>query len=416
MSLRNSNSGEGDGFEMEQAAFIEKKTEPKQKWKRTVVGFIDRMEIFVQNLPKKMRLFLYHFKHAPHLLYGVLCLFILVSYLQSEPAKDMTSSYESYGLINVPDQEWYRLKTAYADTIQHVYDKYMFIDDPNVWYQYNFPVEFTCPNPQRIGKSQDKFSDYDGYLGDGKWICNPKSIVDVVHKRVRRTMWQRTRELLGHHYREKNSCLIYSIGVNAKHIGFETGIQTVLTREANKVRPHRKKDKPFCEIHVFDPAGYNEQLVLGDGIAYHNWGIISSSRTSIADVLRGDNSDGGFKSFQQTIRELGHEGHVIDIMKVDCKMCEWGIYDDWFEHDNDDEGIDMNEGGGKEKLETRLSMVQQILVETHGTPEEYVNEFFERMQDENYAIFHKDSDTQNFQGTSQDYAFVKLTDEFFELR
>lgn len=89
-------------------------------------------------------------------------------------------------------------------------------------------------------------------------------------------------------------------------------------------------------------------------------------------------------------------------------MCEWGIYDDWFDYtvDHADEEI-------PESQRTKLTKINQILVEVHGTPEEYVNDFFERMKDEKYVIFHKDSDTQNFQGTSQDYAFVKMSDEFF---
>lgn len=145
-----------------------------------------------------------------------------------------------------------------------------------------------------------------------------------------------------------------------------------------------------------------------------------------------------FKSFQQTVKELNHEGYVVDIMKVDCKMCEWSIFTDWFdngkdhkkkkkkrgddvdEYDNGEEEDDDEEDSSSRDDELSstpymgLSMIQQLLVEVHGTPEQVVNPFFERMRDENYVIFHKDANTEEFAGTSQDYAFLKLSKDFFK--
>jgi len=387
---------------------------PRQKWKRVAMSTLDKIEHFISSLnelPEKSKLCMYHFKFAPHILYITIGLYFCVALFRPDPSNNIISTNESFGLVKIQDREWQRLKETYSNVEQHTYDKLMFIDEPNVWYQYNYPTEFTCPDPHKIGQTKDSDNDYDGFLGDGKWVCNPENMIENIQKRTERTVWQKTREIFGHKYRDKNGCLIYSIGVNARHIGFETGMQRMLSSKAEKMKGIRhKKGVPFCEIHVFDPAGYNSELVIGDGISYHNWGVVSSARSSIGDVpsVKDREVDGHFKSFQETIRHLGHEGRVVDVMKVDCKMCEWGIYDDWFDHDLDhaDEEI-------PESKRTKLSKINQVLVEVHGTPEEYVNDFFERMKDENYVIFHKDSDTQNFQGTSQDYAFVKMSDEFF---
>ena len=54
---------------------------------------------------------------------------------------------------------------------------------------------------------------------------------------------------------------------------------------------------------------------------------------------------GKYMSMQETVKELGHENRVIDILKIDCEGCEWFTYKDWLEFD-----------------------IRQILVETHNAP------------------------------------------------
>jgi|EP00979_Chaetoceros_neogracilis_P004102 hypothetical protein len=393
----------------------------QSKLRITLINLIDHIESHLNSLngvPYKMQGIIYKFKHMHYLLYGILAISMLVFLIQNGPSKQFLSIKESLGLLQIPDVEWSRLKSLYERTERHKFDKDSFIDDPNVWYQYNYPVDFVCPNAERVGKISEgsqtnRNEDYDGYIGGGKWMCNPRGIVDIVRQRIKRTKLQKFTEFFGHKYEGKNGCLIYSIGVNGNGLHFENSIQRMLTEEAGtcKKKGHRSCNQ-FCEIHVFDPAGYHQQVLIEDGTHYHDFGIVSSaSEARISDDdgdIKGEQrSHQRFKSFQEAVKELGHQGHVIDIMKVDCKMCEWGIYDDWFDHD--DPATESHRGHGQ----VGVSMVQQLLVEVHGTPQEYVNEFFERMEDENYVIFHKDSDTQTFHGMSQDYAFLKLDKRFF---
>jgi hypothetical protein len=50
-------------------------------------------------------------------------------------------------------------------------------------------------------------------------------------------------------------------------------------------------------------------------------------------------------TFQETQKELGHEGRTIEVFKIDCEKCEWSNYKD------------------------RVSaIIRQILVENHGVP------------------------------------------------
>ena len=53
-------------------------------------------------------------------------------------------------------------------------------------------------------------------------------------------------------------------------------------------------------------------------------------------------------------------------------------------------------------------------MELHGSPEHYVNKFFDTMREEGYVIFHKEANTQYFGGMSQDYGFLKLGPDFFK--
>ena len=77
------------------------------------------------------------------------------------------------------------------------------------------------------------------------------------------------------------------------------------------------------------------------------------------------------------------------------------IFQDWFDFSND--GTDIN----------GPLRINQLLVEVHGTPQDHVNDFFDRMRAENFVIFHKQADTEIFAGTSQDYSFLKLKPDFF---
>lgn len=419
----------------------------RSTWKAQLIGFIDKIEdicskptsSITSSFCKKERLHVLIAKNTPQLIFYTTCsaLIVLWTFIHFHDHYHNQAVYakayvQSFGLFqSIANTDWLRLKEYYHKTNPHKFGAVeTFVDEPSVWYQYNWNINFICPQEERIGivpqmndpalalgsgdnnvvVDQQKVTvDTSSQpvqitLGDGpKWVCNPRDIVRVVNNRM--TSGNAVNKMIdgGGKGKARNGCLIYSIGVNAKQIGFELGIQRLLTGEAERTIPGYKKGKPFCEIHVFDPDSYHEKIRIGEGVEYHNWGIRSSSDEK--GKSEDEKSEVQFKSFQESIKELGHEGHAIDIMKVDCKMCEWSIYKDWFDKGNDENGPSSYRGP---------SVIHQLLVEVHGTPELSVNPFFERIRDENYVIFHKDTNTETYAGTSQDYAFLRLSPEFFK--
>lgn len=73
--------------------------------------------------------------------------------------------------------------------------------------------------------------------------------------------------------------------------------------------------------------------------------------------------DEPFKTFEETIKELGHDGRPIDIFKIDCEGCEWSTYKDWINAD-----------------------LRQIVVEVHRAPE-VAQDFFSDLQKAGYVSF-----------------------------
>ena len=86
-------------------------------------------------------------------------------------------------------------------------------------------------------------------------------------------------------------------------ISFEKAIKTVL---------------PKCEIHTFDPT--LKTAFVGDAYAhFHPWGL---GIDGVKVTLDNTTSWTG-KSLETMMKELGHVGRTIDILKVDCEHCEW---------------------------------------------------------------------------------------------
>jgi hypothetical protein len=222
------------------------------------------------------------------------------------------------------------------------------IQKPKAWYQENFEPDFTCQHERRIGG-----------MGDGpKWVCDP------------------------HRLSKKEDCLVYSVGSEGNFM-FENSILNEIGKN--------------CDIHTFDPemTGRKYGGLAPPGVNYHNWGF-KSEKGAITDQARFDpninTNRGTFKTMKETIKELGHEGRVIDVFKIDCEGCEWTTFDGWF-----DAGATL----------------RQILVEVHNTPADKVNNFFLGMQKAGYVTFHKEPNIQWADGNCVEYAFLKLEDSFF---
>jgi hypothetical protein len=187
-------------------------------------------------------------------------------------------------------------------------------------------------------------------------VCNPHRIVEMAVERSKEE--------------DKPKCLIYSIGSNGD-FQFEEGLHQLLGTE-------------LCEAHVFDPKDFSKAVPadIAEFVHFHPWGIINHEDSS---------SSSNFKSLQEVVETLGHEGRTIDIFKIDCEGCEWNTFEDWFAS-----GLD----------------IRQILVEVHNVPDN-VNDFFETLQDEGFVTFHKEPNTKYSGGMCQEYAFLKLHPDFF---
>jgi len=162
---------------------------------------------------------------------------------------------------------------------------------------------------------------------------------------------------------KKPTCLVYSIGSNNK-FDFESALLDNVSKN--------------CEIHVFDHTVSTLRLVSKQRkpwkVHFHQIGLTATTSD------RGD-----FKSLTDMVRDLGHVGRTIDIFKIDCEGCEWTTFASWFD---------------------ALVKISQILVEVHAlgavvSKERYDSDddvkfppatrFFQRLHDENLAIFHKEA-------------------------
>jgi hypothetical protein len=212
------------------------------------------------------------------------------------------------------------------------------------FYDY-FEPDFSCQFEKRMGNPE---------LGDGpKWVCDP------------------------HRLTRLDKCLVYSIGSHGD-FSFETSIQKGTGNGA-------------CKIHTFDPDPVYEKDAPSY-VEYHSWGLASSSE-------RSEKNRENFKSIEETVRELGHSGRIIDLFKIDCEGCEWNTFREWINSD--------------------LFEIRQILVEMHKQPSgnSHISgfDFFEELFDAGYVIFHKEANIDAFLLTKQpyyEYAFLKLDTEF----
>lgn len=239
---------------------------------------------------------------------------------------------------DIVDEDWARLKIRFAETPSH-HDDNGRAAEPHIWYQLNWDPSFTCQHERRVGGT-----------GDGpKWVCDPHRI-------------------------DSKRCLVYSVGSN-NDFSFEESV----LREVSE----------SCEIHTFDPTVGLNPSRKPDTVNFHPWGLAATN------FMRKGQT---FKTMKQIVKELGHEGRTIDVLKVDCEGCEWETYTGWF-------------GVGAD--------VRQVQVELHrgtstsnGSIEPVADRFLTHLRDLGYVIFHKESNTFGCKGDCIEYAFLKLAKAF----
>lgn len=261
---------------------------------------------------------------------------------------------------------------------------------PAIFYMQNYDPFFTCPHVRRLGGA-----------GDGpKWTCDAHRLARIAQDRKAQAA-QSTQQ------QQQSNCLVYSIGC-AGNYQWEEALAKSLMGPDGKQRD--------CEIHVFDFAG--DFTVAGHvetyNIHFHKVMIKSSYDDSMARAW--PKQAKGYApwtyTLQEIVQKLGHEGHVIDILKVDCEFCEWFSYKDW--------------------LSPQLD-VRQLLIETHnlpkpdGNPQSNTgghwfpiatdvkpNQFFDDIENAGFAMFSKEPNIHpNSAGNGIEFAYIKLHPDFF---
>lgn len=197
--------------------------------------------------------------------------------------ESLASRHTGGFIVDVSDESWERTRLHARNFRQYSHsNKEDGYQRSELWYRDNLQPILTCPHAQRLSA--------DGGLDDtGKWVCEP------------------------HRLAELPSCLIYSIGCNGEY-GFEDMLAELLDRH--------------CEIHVFDPNDYDRPENAERNIFFHQWGWKSSYHEQIsANLMGSDKRVSGlvFKTFQDTLEELGHQNRLIEMFKIDCEGCEWCV-------------------------------------------------------------------------------------------
>merc|ERR1719188_1711632 len=244
---------------------------------------------------------------------------------------------ESEGFFDdISDEEWEMMRKKFRSMYPNTNRPTVNLKGTN-WFQRNYEPDFACRHEQRVGRQGD----------GGKWVCDPFRIS------------------------KQEKCLVYSVGSNGA-ASFEIGVHAAIGRQ--------------CEIHTFDFGDYAETVTEQDeGVHYHRWGIDSTSYTTGKGEV--------FKNLKDTVKELGHEGRVIDIFKIDCEGCELTSFSSWFD--------------------AKVTL-RQILVEVHAFKNEVklpqTVDLFQRFYREGYVITHKEPNMAS--NMCVEYVFLKLSPDF----
>jgi hypothetical protein len=193
----------------------------------------------------------------------------------------------------------------------------------------------------------------------GKWLCNPQNIERTSEARLNS---------------QGNGCIVYTSSASTNTFQFEIELLKII---------------PSCEIHVFSPTAPDVSPIPSQ-VNYHPWGFRASSNNGNVDKAR-------FKTLIETTELLGHEGYTIDLLSLDAQGLEFDIVHDLLLGD----------------YLQNAPIFMQMLIQVHGAPAKATS-FFLAIQDHGYITFHKspgDAGT----GIEQDYGFLKLSKEFFNV-
>jgi len=106
------------------------------------------------------------------------------------------------------------------------------------------------------------------------------------------------------------SCLVYGVGI-ADNWEFEKAM-------ANQ----------GCEVHAFDPTIEKPPTAAVKNLHFHRWGLSGETERTGVHPVRGTlsgklNTSQPMFTLEDMMKELGHTGRKLTVLKVDCEGCEW---------------------------------------------------------------------------------------------
>ncbi|KAK7092649.1 uncharacterized protein [Littorina saxatilis] len=114
-------------------------------------------------------------------------------------------------------------------------------------------------------------------------------------------------------YTVKPPCLVYSFGI-AFDFSFDDAMGAI-----------------GCEVHSFDPSMKTEDHKRNDNVTFHKLGlsgVTSSNFTARRDSYVKGKQIWTVKTLDVIMKDLGHEGRTLDVLKIDVEGHEWAVVDD----------------------------------------------------------------------------------------
>ena len=108
----------------------------------------------------------------------------------------------------------------------------------------------------------------------------------------------------------KDNCLIYSFGLD-KSTEWE----------------QRMAKKYGCDVYGFDPTS-NFAEDVAPGVKFYKYGLRGVDESNIAathSILYDEIDPSRLRTLSQIVKILGHERRKIDILRLDCEGCEYGV-------------------------------------------------------------------------------------------
>jgi hypothetical protein len=176
----------------------------------------------------------------------------------------------------------------------------------------------------------------------------------------------------------KNSmddCLVYNVGSN-NEIDFEIAVKNTM---------------PDCDIYTFDPTlDPDRPYIGGDYSEFRPWGFGQDGQIFSTKKITFETM-----SLETAYKKLGHEGRIIDILKIDCEGCEYVAV------------LDALEAVAQGQI-----AINQIQVEIHsyGVDFKTIHSLFKAADRAGMRVFHKERNHWGCDGhLCVEYSFVDET-------